>query len=171
MNYSEPLPQQLFDFLFFFGFGFLDGLLFLIVEFFRKLFGNGKRAVIFQDIFFSVLSTVLMFVFLLVYADGVVRINLIAASVLGAAVFFLTAGKPVKRVLDAAQSVLKKTASFLTAPFFFVSKKLKKLFERIFALLKEKTKASKKKPKTEKERRKGKARLFRKKRKRSEKKT
>ncbi len=146
MNYSEPLPQQLFDFLFFFGFGFLDGLLFRLVEFFRKLFGNGKYALLVQDLFFSVLSTVLMFVFLLVYADGTVRINLIAAAVLGACVFFLTAGKPIKKALDVFAVIIRKTVTILTAPFTALSKKVRLVFEKT----KEKIKTLKSKKKAEK---------------------
>lgn len=146
MNYSEPLPQQLFDFLFFFGFGFLDGLLFRLIEFFRKLFGNGKYALLVQDLLFSVLSTVLMFVFLLVYADGAVRINLVAAAVLGACVFFLTAGKPVKKILDIFASVIRKGTAVLVLPFTAISKKLCIVFSRAT----EKTMAFKNKKKPEK---------------------
>ena len=152
MNYSEPLPTQLYDFLLFFGFGFLEGLLFKIVEFIRKIFGEGKRAYLIQDLFFSVFSTILMFVFLLVYADGEVRFNLIASSVLGAAVFFFTVGKPVGKALDLFSLLIRKTASALAAPFLFVSKKLKALFEKLFGRTKEKFNSikAKKKPKIDK---------------------
>ena len=153
MNYSEPLPVQFYDFLFFFGFGFLDGLLFKAVEFFRKLFGNGKRAFLFQDLVFSVLSTVLMFVFLLIYADGIVRVNLIAASILGTVAFFLTVGKPVGKVLDVLSLVIRKAVSILTAPVFFFSKKFLSLFKKAFGFAKEKRKAfEEKKKKSGKER-------------------
>ncbi|MDO4379340.1 MAG: spore cortex biosynthesis protein YabQ [Clostridia bacterium] len=147
MNYSEPLPVQFYDFLFFFGFGFLDGLLFKAVEFFRKLFGNGKRAFLFQDLVFSVLSTVLMFIFLLIYADGVVRVNLIAASILGTSAFFLTVGKPVGKVLDVLSLAIRKVVSVLTAPAFFFSKKFLSLFKKASGFTKEKRKAFEEKKK------------------------
>lgn len=152
MNYSEPLPTQLYDFLLFFGFGFLEGLLFKAVEFIRKIFSNGKYALLVQDLFFSVLSTILMFVFLLVYADGEVRFNLIASSALGAAVFFFTFGKPIGKALDIFSLLIRKIASALAAPFLFASKKLKSFFEKLFGRTKEKFNSIKanKKPKIDK---------------------
>ena len=148
MNYLEPLPQQLTNFLLFFAFGFLAGFFFRVIEFLRSLFSKGKYALFVQDFLFSVAVTVLMFVFLLVYADGNVRLNLIFASALGAAVFFLTADRAVKKVFGALSAVFSKVVSLVSAPFIYLSKKLskavKKLFERIKAQRKQK------KPPTEK---------------------
>ena len=141
MNYLEPLPQQLSNFLLFFAFGFLDGFLFRLVEFARSLFSKGKIALLVQDLFFSVATTVFMFVFFLVYADGNVRVNLIFASVLGAAVFFLTADRVVKKVFGTLSSVFSSIffaysqvfELFLKAfsPFSFPPE----LFSALFALL------------------------------------
>jgi len=163
MNYSEPLPMQLYDFLFFFGFGFLDGLLFKIIEFFRKLFGNGKRAVLIQDLFFSVLSTVLMFSFLLVYANGVVRVNLIMASILGAMVFFLTVGKPVGKLLDTFAAFFRKAVSVLFAPLRLIFKKAGSFSKTAFARAKQKIKAPKEKRKDQNREEKKKGKKIRKK--------
>lgn len=171
MNYSEPLPMQLYNFLLFFGFGFLEGLLFKVIEFIRKIFSSGKYALLVQDLFFSVLSTILMFVFLLVYADGEVRFNLIASSILGAAVFFFTVGKPVGRAFDFFSLFIRKTASALAAPFLFISKKLKALFEKLFGRIKEKFNSIKAKKKSKTQRQKNKEKKFRKKLRRSEKNT
>lgn len=143
MNYLEPLPQQLTDFLLFFAFGFLDGFLLRLVEFARSLFSKGKIALLVQDLFFSVVTTVCMFVFFLVYTDGNVRVNLIFASVLGAAVFFLTADRAVKKVFGAISSVFSKVVSLISAPFAAISKKVKKGAGRLFERIKAQTKRRK----------------------------
>lgn len=157
MSYSVPLPQQLQNFLLFFGFGFLSGFLFRLVEFLRSLFGEKKAAVIAQDLIFSFLVTILFFVFLLTYADGIPRLNLIFSSSLGAAVFFLTVGKAVKKLFSFLSAVLKKIAALLSSPFFAVSGKLKKAFESFKKKAKaatEKKKATLKNGKKEKEKKK-----------------
>lgn len=123
MNYLEPLPQQLTNFLLFFAFGFLAGFLFRVVELLRSLFSKGKRALFLQDFLFSVAVTILMFVFLLVYADGNVRLNLIFASALGAAAFFLTADRAVKRVFGALSAGFSRVISLVSAPFIYIFQK------------------------------------------------
>lgn len=132
MSYSEPLLWQLYNFLFFIGFGFLSGFLFRFIEFVRELFSSRKAAVIVQDIVFSVLATILMFVFLLTYADGKIRLNLILAAALGAAVFFLTVGKAVKKAFGFFAAVLRKTLSVLVKPLVVPIR----LAEKAFAFLK-----------------------------------
>lgn len=145
MTYSEPQLWQVYNFLFFFGFGFLCGLLFRFIEFIRRLFSSKKAAVVAQDVIFSVLATVLMFVFLLTYADGKVRLNLILAAALGAAVFFLTLGKAVKKALDFFGAIIKKTVSILARPFILLALILKKAGSIITLRTKEKTAELKKK--------------------------
>ena len=94
-----------------------------------------------------------MFIFLLIYADGIVRVNLIAASILGTAAFFLTVGKPVGRVFDVLSLVIRKAVFILTAPVFFFSKKFLSLFKKASGFAKEKRKAfEEKKKKSGKER-------------------
>ena len=139
MTYSEPQLWQVYNFLFFFGFGFLCGLLFRLIEFIRELFSRKKAAVIAQDIIFSVLATVLMFIFLLTYADGKVRLNLIFAAASGAAVFFMTLGKAVKNLLGFLGIIIKKTVSFLAKPFILLALILKKAGSFITRRTKEKT--------------------------------
>ena len=139
MTYSEPQLWQVYNFLFFFGFGFLCGLLFRLIEFIRELFSRKKAAVIAQDLIFSVLATVLMFIFLLTYADGKVRLNLIFAAASGAAVFFMTLGKAVKNLLGFLGIIIKKTVSFLVKPFILLALILKKAGSFITRRTKEKT--------------------------------
>lgn len=136
MIYSEPLLWQLYNFLFFFGFGFLCGLLFRFIEFIRKIFSAGKAAVIAQDIIFSVVTTVLMFIFLLTYADGKVRLNLIFAAALGGAVFFITLGKVTERAFGFLSEILGKIAAALAAPFVVLSRFAKKFALKIFFAVK-----------------------------------
>lgn len=130
MIYSEPLLWQLYNFLIFFGFGFLCGFLFCFVEFVRKLFSEKKAAIIAQDVIFSVFATILMFVFLLTYADGKVRLNLIIAAALGGVVFFLTLGKTVKNVFGFLAAVLKKIFSVIAKPFIVFARLIKRAISR-----------------------------------------
>lgn len=130
MIYSEPLLWQLYNFLIFFGFGFLCGFLFCFAEFVRKLFSEKKAAIIAQDVIFSVSATVLMFVFLLTYANGMVRLNLILAAALGGVVFFLTLGKTVKNVFGFFAAVLKKTFSVIANPFIVLARLIKRAISK-----------------------------------------
>lgn len=151
MNYLEPLPQQLTNFLLFFAFGFLDGLFFRFVEFLRSLFSKGKFALLVQDLFFSVATTVFMFVCFLVYSDGNVRVNLILASVLGAVVFFLTADRVVKKVFAAFSFVFSKVLSSIAAPFSAASKAALNCLGKLSERIKEKARIKKASPEKKKE--------------------
>lgn len=150
MIYSEPLLWQVYNFLFFFGFGFLCGFLFRFIEFIRSLFSGKKAAVIAQDVAFSVLTTVLMFLFLLTYADGRVRLNLILAAALGALVFFLTLGNVVKKFFSLFAAAIKKTVAVLSKPFVLLASVLKRAGALLDGKTKKKAEEFKKKRKSKK---------------------
>lgn len=117
MSYMEPLPQQLLNFCLFFGFGFLDGFLLKLIEFIRRIIiEENRKAIIVQDIIYSVISTVAFFVFLLTYADGVFRFNLLFSASVGMASFLLTLGKRTEVILNKISNILRKTVSIVFLP-------------------------------------------------------
>ncbi len=136
MIYSEPLRWQLNDFFLFFGFGFLAGLLFCVFEFLRKLFSSSKRAVFVQDIGFCVAATVLFFLSLLVYANGVLRLNFVFAAALGAVVYFLTLGRAVRPALQAFSTAFSVLIKAVTAPIVGLEKLFASVCSRAFVAIK-----------------------------------
>ncbi len=82
MSYSEPLANQIYRFVLALGFGVILGVIYELLVLIRTLISEKRWAVITQDITFAILSAFLSFLFMLVYNEGIVRLNLIFASFL-----------------------------------------------------------------------------------------
>lgn len=93
------------------GFGFLLGIFYHIVRFLRKSFLNFKKAVLIQDIFFCIISTLLMFCFLLCCNDGEVRFFLLVGFFLGFLVYYSTFGVFVAKNLDKISSSINRISA------------------------------------------------------------
>ncbi len=116
MSYSAPLIHQLDVFLVFLGVGFLLGAVYTFVAFFRRLTGETAAACFVCDFLFCALSSVVLFLFLLAYANGRVRINLLLSAGAGFAAFSLSLGKPLRRVLFGAADAIHHALLLLLRP-------------------------------------------------------
>jgi len=125
MSYSEPLMHQLDVFLVFLGVGFLLGAIYTFVAFFRRLTGETAAACFVCDFLFCAVSCAVLFLFLLAYANGRVRINLLLSAGVGFAAFSLSLGKPLRRVLFGASDAIRQAMIFLLRP-------LKRLWTALF---------------------------------------
>ncbi|MGN1418864.1 MAG: spore cortex biosynthesis protein YabQ [Acutalibacteraceae bacterium] len=117
MTYGLSTSVQLSNFLFAAGFGFLDGILYFIIVLFRKIISRKKKAVIVQDIIFGIVTSVLCFVFMQVYCNGQVRIDLIIASALGFFLLVYTAGDKIHFFSDKLSDLFRKLVQFILLPF------------------------------------------------------
>ncbi len=114
MNYAEPLSNQVLVFIRSVGFGVLLGLIYELFSAFRILLGDKKRAFVLCDIAFSLTATVMSFFYMVLYNSGSVRLNLLAAQLIGAAAFHIAAGR------------------FLVKPFNFLMKKIRRILLAAF---------------------------------------
>lgn len=108
MSYTEPLINQIYRFVLAVGFGIIMGVLYELFVGARTLFTEKKWAIITQDISFSAVFAVLSFFFMLIYNEGVVRLNLIVAQVLGLYTFHITFGKKIVRPVRNLRRKLSK---------------------------------------------------------------
>ncbi len=106
--YIPTLAYQTNVFLMCIGFGFLLGVFYHTVCFFRKAFLIFKKAVVVQDILFCIFSTFLIFCFLLCCNDGEIRMFTFAGIALGFVIYYYTFGVFVARVINKAAAFFRK---------------------------------------------------------------
>ena len=140
MSYSEPLQKQLTDFLSFLGVGFLLGGLYLLSGFFRRLFGEGKRATVVLDLLFCFGAFTVLFGACLALTNGFWRLPELAAAAAGFFVFCRSAGRWLTPPLFAFAALLRTAAARALLPF----RRCSTYIRRRAAALKEKRKAARK---------------------------
>lgn len=131
MNYSEPLSNQIIVFIRCVGLGVLLGFLFEVFSVLRALLSDKKWAYVLCDISFSLIATVISFFFMVLYNSGIVRLNLIAAQLLGGVAFHLTAGKYLIKPLIYFGEKLRKLVLLIFYPFKLFLKKAGALLHKI----------------------------------------
>lgn len=130
MIYSVSSSVQISNFLSAIGLGFILGIIYYIIEFVRKTISIKRTAVILQDILFSLVTSLLEFVFMQIYTDGEVRLDLILASAVGFAILCLSVGKYIRRMLGRLSLGLNHIILFFTKPFRVIKKFVGTLFKK-----------------------------------------
>lgn len=97
MSYSEPLINQIYRFALSLGFGVIMSVFYELLSCLFLAVSVGKKSIFIRNIVFSVSFTVMSFFFMLVYNEGVVRLNLIIGQLLGLVAFHLTCGKSLRK--------------------------------------------------------------------------
>ena len=120
MSYVQSHSEQLIIFIRCIGLGVLLGLLYDAFSVLRSLLSDKMRAYVFCDIVFSLIATVISFFFMVLYNNGRVRFNLVAAQLMGGVAFHLSAGRHLIRPLSLAAEGIRK----VLASFFGVFKKI-----------------------------------------------
>ncbi|MBQ8028866.1 MAG: spore cortex biosynthesis protein YabQ [Clostridia bacterium] len=131
MTYVVSSFEQISNFLSAVGLGFLVGVLYVAVSFFRSFFGNGKVAYFVSDFLFCLISAFLSFCFFLVYSRGEIRPELFFAQAVGFSSFMLTAGKYASFFLKKVSRGARKIQDFVLLPFRKLEKFLLKISKRI----------------------------------------
>lgn len=124
MIYSGPLSDQIIVFIRCIGLGVLLGIIYEAFSLLRCFLSDKTRAYVICDIAFSLTATVISFFYMILYNNGRVRLNLVAAQIIGGVAFHYSVGrylmKPlsfvavkIRRGISAAFSPLKKLAAVL----------------------------------------------------------
>ena len=124
MRYAEPLSNQLQVFITSIGFGVLSGLLYEVFSVLRRLAGNKKKASVICDFSFCVIVTVLSFFYMVIYNNGIVRLNLIMAQLAGGIAFHLSMGRYIRKPLYFLMDILRKVTGFIFYPIKILLNKL-----------------------------------------------
>ncbi len=130
MNYAEPLSNQVLVFIRSVGFGVLLGLIYELFSAVRILLGDKKRAYILCDISFSLTATVLSFFYMVLYNSGRVRLNLLAAQLIGAIAFHIAAGRYLVKPFNYLMEKTRQLLLFLFYPIRYVFGKVKNILAR-----------------------------------------
>lgn len=155
MTYGFAISQQFELLLNSLGFGFIVGLFYRFVMTVREQVSSRKPAVILFDILFSVITTVTTYCFLLIYADGQIRLIALLAESAGYAFYMMTVDSFVKKLLCPPVRVIVKAIRLIFRPFSVLissaAKLIKSVVNRIRNKCSERTERIKKrKPQKEK---------------------
>lgn len=133
MKYGLSIGEQLSDFLFAVGFGFVLAVLYYTIVFVRKLIApkSKKAAFVVSDIFFTFCAALLFFVFAQVFCNGQLRIDTAVGCALGFFAFSKTLSKPLGIFADAATKAVRKFFDVLFFPAKALFKSVKKTAEKI----------------------------------------
>lgn len=131
MSYGLPISVQVSNFLFALGLGFIAAVAYYVIMLLRKIFSSSPKALFAQDIIFGVVSAVLCFVFLNVYCDGQVRVDLILSAGLGFAIFVYSVGGYANAAVNAVSAAVKKVVHLLLLPVSIPIKAAKKVAKKI----------------------------------------
>ncbi len=116
MTYTEPLFNQISRFVTSIGFGFLLCILYIAVVFLRMCISEKRWAIIVQDLFFSFLTTVISFFFMVLYNNGEVRLNLVTGQLVGGLVLYFTVGKYVLTFLEKCAIAIRRLIALMLKP-------------------------------------------------------
>ncbi len=135
--YIPSFAYQTNVFLMCIGFGFLLGVFYHIVRFFRKSFLLFKKAVVIQDILFCIISTFGVFCFLLCCNDGEIRFFTFLGILSGFVIYYCTLGVFIGRLTDNIALFLRRFISLICQKIRFASvcirnklKKVKKTYKK-----------------------------------------
>lgn len=117
MTYGFAISQQLEFFLYSLGFGFLLGLLYRTVMSVREAVSRKKAAYVAFDLLFCVTATILTFCFLLIYADGQIRLISLFADAVGFTVYLFSADFFMKKLITYPIKAVVFPFKLLLVPF------------------------------------------------------
>ena len=142
MEYLQSIGAQTGVFLRTVGFGFLLGAAYDLLRILRLL--TGARRITAWDVGFGAFAGTAAFLYALTQNGGKVRVYLFAAIGVGAAVWYSTAGKPIRSATDAVLRAGRRAASFVRRPFVLISARFVRTREHLSASAKKAIKSCKK---------------------------
>lgn len=131
MSYSQPLSSQVIIFIYSVGFGVLLGLTYEVFTVLRMLLSDKKWAYILCDTAFTLIGSTLSFFFMVLFNNGIVRLNLILAQLVGALCFHFSVGRYIIKPLLFISEKLRKLISLILFPIRFVFEKAEKLAAKL----------------------------------------
>lgn len=138
MNYSEPLSNQVLIFIRGIGFGVILGFIYELFCVLRSLLSDKKLAYVVCDVLFGITAALMSFFFMVLYNDGIVRLNLMASQLIGAVAFHFASGKYLARPLISFSANIRKLIGVIFFPLSFMGKKIKETLLKTALKLKNK---------------------------------
>lgn len=129
--YTIPQSQQLLNFLYSLGIGFLLGILYDLIRCIRLALTKSKVAIVFFDILYFILFSFCSYIFILACNKGEVRLYIITGEIIGAAFYYFSFGVAVIRITDIIVRFIKKFFHSLFIVITYPFKLLHKLFLKI----------------------------------------
>ncbi len=145
MEYIHGLTTQGRMFLFSLGFGFMLGFLYDIFKFLRALLKRSKGVTLFADLAYTVICTLLTFLFLLVLDGGRIRFYSVGGEALGFLVYYFSLGIIISRFLNLFSDCIKRFLCVIFSPFRFVFCKTTQMRKHLLDFFKKILKKFKKK--------------------------
>ncbi len=124
MIYSGTLSDQIIVFIRCIGLGVLLGIIYEGVSLLRCFLSDKTRAYVICDIVFSLVATVISFFYMILYNNGRVRLNLVAAQIIGGVAFHYSAGRYLMKPLSFFAEKIRRGVSAFFSP-------LKKLVDKL----------------------------------------
>ena len=134
--YGTALSVQIENLMPFAGLGFVLGFIYDILGCIRKITCNNRLIVFVVDFSFCLFSAVSSYMLLLATANGFIRIYLLVAEILGAAIYFFTFGTLVSAVIRLISGIVKKLFSPVFTLKKIISVKTEKLKEKFLKNIK-----------------------------------
>lgn len=131
MSYSQPLSSQVVIFIYSVGFGVLLGLVYEVFTVLRMLLSDKKWAYVLCDAAFSLIGSILSFFFMVLFNNGIVRLNLVLAQLVGGLCFHFSVGKYLIKPLLFISEKLRKLIYLLLFPVRFIFKRTGKLVGKL----------------------------------------
>lgn len=135
MEYIQGLSYQTRLFAYFFAFGFLLGTLYDAILLLRVMFVQPRKNVFMLDAVFGSIAAFVTFVCLLALNHGQVQVFLLLGEGLGALVYILSLGAAAAELREALFKVKRKTINTAARPAKFLYGKIKELFGKIIAAI------------------------------------
>ncbi len=125
MIYIQGMAEQTEIFFYSLGFGFLLGILYDIFRLVRLVISRSKGFVLFMDLLYFAVCSVLVFCFMLVADSGKVRLYTVAGEAIGWLIYYFSFGTVAIRFSNAVVSFFRKVN-------YAISSRLKDIFGKLF---------------------------------------
>ncbi|MBE6796324.1 MAG: hypothetical protein E7533_07055 [Ruminococcaceae bacterium] len=146
--YSVPHSQQLSIFLTSLGVGFILGIFYDILRAVRLSITKNKKACVFFDILYFIVTAIASFIFILAANKGEIRFYIIAGEIIGWAFYYLSFGIAVVKFTDKLVSAFRSFCSLIfrviTLPFRAVIRLIKAIIKKSSPIFKKTEKKSSK---------------------------
>ena len=126
MTYTEPLSNQVLMFISSIGPGVLIGFIYDAVFSFFHAPGNKKAVIIFSDLSFSLIATLISFFYMVLFNSGTIRVNIVIAQIIGAVAFHYTLGKYISKIAALSGRIIIKISDVVFKPLRLLDKAIMK---------------------------------------------
>lgn len=117
MSYSEPLINQIRVFFLSVGVGVPLCIAYNILQGIAEFLGKKRWAIYLTDALFCVIAAFISFFFMVLYNSGRVRLHLVFGEAVGFFAFYLSAGRPLQKLLQRLGEMFGKGVLLLLYPF------------------------------------------------------